>query len=898
MVFKNTYSTEKTSVQISGNKVLTGRNLTAGEFSFTITGNGINETVSNDASGSFTFSAIEYTAAGTYTYTVSEVKGALPGIKYDETIYTVTVTVTDDGNGKLVAEVSGANSIVFNNSYNAESTEVVFSGTKKLTGRDIIAGEFEFILKGEGVEQIVKADANGNFSFDTITYTKVGTYKYTVEEVDGKLPGVTYDNSTYSITVEVIDEGNGKLTAIVTGADSIVFNNSYDAEGTEIYISGTKELIGRDLNAGEFEFILEGEGVSQTTKVKADGSFTFNAIPYDEVGTHKYTVKEVKGNLPGVTYDETVHEVTVEVTDDGKGNLVAEVTSAKAIVFENTYSASAYGSEIVGIKILAGRDLRANEFQFVLKDSNGKIIQTVSNDADGKFTFSKINYSSAGVYEYTISEVNNKIKGITYDTSVYNITVVATDNGDGTLSTTISGADNLIFTNSYRASNISITLSGTKALIGRDIKDKEFTFLLKNINGVVVDTTTNNANGEFSFDALKFNSRGTFTFYVCEQIGSEIGMNYDTTEYMVIITITDPGSGSLSAEVRGAHSITFTNVFATPTYATFTGTKILEGKDLTEGAFSFELKDSAGNVIETVKNAADGTIRYSAIEYTKAGIYNYTVSEVPGNDASVLYDATVYPITVTVTDNGSGKLVANVQSDNIVFTNRTLTPATVTFDGHKYLDLVLAGGFNFVLKEGETVIANAISDENGYFNFGTLVYDREGTYTYTISEVIGNDENIIYDTNVFTATVTVTLEGTEFKANTKVDLPNAATGIAFYNHTIPEETTVVPEETTTVPEETTTVPEETTAAPEETTVTPEETTVVPEETTTVPEETTAPEETTKVPEDTTDDPEDTKTPNPPTGGESRVIIWFGAAIIAFCATAGALFSKKRSTDNE
>ena len=892
VVFNNTYSTEKTSVQISGNKVLTGRNLTAGEFSFTIIGNGINETVSNDASGSFKFSAIEYTAAGTYTYSVSEVKGTLPGIKYDETIYTVTVTVTDDGNGKLVAEVSGADKIIFNNAYNAESTTVRFNGTKKLTGRDIIAGEFEFILKGAGVEQTVKADANGNFSFDTITYTKVGTYKYTVEEIDGKLPGVTYDNSTINITVEVTDEGNGKLVAKVTGADSIVFNNSYDAEGTEIYISGTKKLIGRDLNAGEFEFILEGEGVSQTTKVKADGSFTFNAIPYDEVGTHKYTVKEVKGNLPGVTYDETVHEVTVEVTDDGKGNLVAEVTSAKAIVFENTYSASAYGSEIVGIKILAGRDLRANEFQFVLKDSNGKIIQTVSNDADGKFTFSKINYSSAGVYEYTISEVNNKIKGITYDTSVYNITVVATDNGDGTLSTTISGADNLIFTNSYRASNISITLSGTKALIGRDLKDKEFTFLLKNINGVVIDTATNNANGEFSFDAIKFNSRGTFTFYVCEQIGSEIGMNYDTTEYRVIITITDSGSGYLSAEVRGAHSITFTNVFATPTYATFTGTKILEGKDLTEGAYSFELKDSAGNVIETVKNAADGTINFSAIEYTKAGTYNYTVSEVPGNDASVLYDATVYPITVTVTDNGSGKLVADVQSNSIVFTNRALTPATVTFEGRKYLDLVLAGGFNFVLKEGDNVIANATSDENGYFNFGTLVYDREGTYTYTISEVAGNDENIIYDTNVFTVTVTVTLEGTEFKANAKVDLPNAATGIAFYNHTIPEETTEVPEETTTVPEETTTIPEETT-------VTPEETTAVPEETTTAPEETTVtPEETTKVPEETTDDPEDTETPNPPTGDGSTVIVWFGAIIIAFCATAGALFSKKRSTDNE
>ena len=886
ITFTNKYKATAAEIIFSGKKELTGRPLKAGEFSFKLSGNGVNETVYNDEHGNFVFHTVNYDTAGTYIYTISEVKGDLGGVTYDTNTYTLTVNVTDDGAGKLVAKILETAPVVFKNTYVAQKATIQISGQKVLTGRDLAAGEFSFTIVGatDGINKIVANDANGNFVFPAIEYATAGTYTYTVFEVKGLLLGIKYDETIYTVTVKVSDDGNGKLVAEISGANNILFNNSYNTESTEVRFSGTKKLNGRNLIAGEFEFILEGEGVSRTVKVNADGSFAFDTITYAKAGTYKYTIKEIKGNTAGITYDDTVYNITVEITDDGKGKLMTQVTGADAIVFENTYIASAYSDEIVGTKVLVGRKLKAGEFQFVLKNSNDEIIQTVSNDADGKFSFAKIYYTSAGVYEYTVSEVNNNIRGISYDRSVYRITVIATDNGDGTLTTIMTGAANIVFTNRHRSQTAEVTFLGHKNLLGRELKDGEFTFVLTNSIGTVLEEITNDKNGNFAFSTLKFNGQGTYIFYISEKIGSEFGMHYDSTIYQIYVNVTSDGNGNLVAETRGAHNIDFTNVYAVPTFLTFTGTKLLKGKELNEGEFSFELKDINGNVIETVTNTADGRFAFSTIEYDSEGIYYYTVSELLGNDATILYDTTVYPITVKVIDNGSGKLVATVESDNLVFTNRALAPATVTFEGTNFLDLVLTSGFNFVMKEGENVIANATSDENGRLNFGTLVYDREGTYTYTISEIAGNDEDIIYDANVFTVTVTVTLEGTEFKADVKVDalipLESAklsrsnvtTTGIEFYNWTVPEETTEVPEETTVAHEETTEAPEETTEVPEETT---------------------------KVPEGTTEIPEDsTETPNPETGDGSSTVIWLGAVIIAFCATAGALFSRKREIDNE
>ncbi len=1034
ILFKNSYNTENTEVRFSGTKQLLGRNLAAGEFKVILEGSGVSQTVKVNADGSFAFDAISYDKTGTHKYTVKEVKGNVAGVTYDETVYEITVEVTDDGNGKLVTKVTGADSITFTNKYKATGAEIIFSGNKELTGRPLKAGEFSFTLVGadDGVNETVQNDANGNFVFHTVKYETAGEYNYTISEVKGNLGGVTYDSKVYNVKVVVTDDGNGKLVAKIQDPTPVVFKNTYSSEKTSVQIGGNKILTGRNLTAGEFNFTIIGNGINKTVSNDASGSFTFPVIEYTAVGTYTYVVSEVKGTLPGVKYDETVYTVTVNVTDDGSGKLIAEVSGANSIVFTNAYNAAPDSISFAGIKNLEGKPLAANEFSFILIDTQtGAVIETVTNDANGNFSFSAltfttagvytyrieetigtrpeisydtnvynitvtvtdqngvlkctaaitdstganvnnivfnnkynitstslqlsatkeltgrelkvgefsfvltdvtdpnnkkaiqtvsngangeihfaaIEYSAAGTYKYTIHEVNNELGGITYDKISYAITVTVTDNGNGTLSKDVkvqylldpsstiwrdTTIDNIKFQNKYETANASLKVFGHKALVGRDLKKGEFKFELRYLFGdQVLYTATNEENGTFGFPEIVYTTPGIH-YYVVKEVNNNIsGITYDESSFMIYVSVTDNGNGKLMAFATIPEFIGFTNYYTPdPVSVQFEATKILNGRPMTDSEFSFELKDSAGNVIETVKNSADGTINFSAIEYTSAGTYTYTVNEVPGNDANVLYDATVYPITVTVTDNGSGKLVADVQSDSIVFTNRALTPATVTFEGHKYLDLVLAGGFNFVMKEGETVIANATSDENGYFNFGTLVYDREGTYTYTISEVAGNNENIIYDTNVFTVTVTVSLEGTEFKANAKVDLPNAATGIAFYNQTVPEETTVVPEETTVVPEDTTAVPEETTAVPEETTVVPEETTVAPEETTE------APEETTKVPEETTDDPEDTETPNPSTGDGSTVVIWFGAAIIAFCATAGALFSKKRSTDNE
>lgn len=893
ITFTNKYKASGAEIVFSGKKELSGRPLKAGEFSFVLTGDGVNETVYNDADGFFTFHTVKYESAGTYTYTISEVKGNLGGVIYDTTVYNVTVVVTDDiATGTLVAKIQDATPIVFKNTYSTEKATVQIGGKKILEGRSLNAGEFSFIIAGSGVNETVANDANGNFAFSAIEFTSVGTYTYTVSEVRGSLPGIKYDEKVYSVTVNVTDDGNGKLISNVISSKNIIFHNIYEVKETSIRFNGTKKLIGRDLVDGEFSFVLKDSfgNIIETVNNDVDGNFVFKELIYSTIGTYKYTVSEVIGNLGGVMYDSQTYEIAVTVVDDGNGSLEATVFS-KDIVFTNTYQASSYGPEFGGTKILIGRNLKAGEFQFVLKNSTGDIIETVSNNAEGKFTFSKINYTSAGIYEYTISEVNNNIRGITYDTSLYRITVIVSDNCDGTLKTILIGADNIVFTNRHRSQTIKLEFFGHKDLFGRELKDGEFTFILTNSIGTVIEEATNDASGNFVFSTLTFNGQGTYTYFISEKAGTEFGMHYDNSVYQIIVNVTLDGNGNLNAETRGAHNINFTNVYAIPTSLTFTGTKVLDGANLTEGAYSFELKDATGNVIETVQNADNGAINFSAIEYTQEGIYTYTVSEVIGSDSGILYDATVYNVKVTVTDNGEGQLVATVESDNIIFTNRAIESAQVTFEGINYLDFELAGGFNFVMKEGENVIATATSNDDGRFNLGTLIYDNEGTYTYTISEIAGDKDNIIYDTNVFTVTVTVTLEETEYVATIKTDalIPlksaelarssTTTTGIEFYNWTIPEGTTVILEETTEIPEETTATPEETTEAPEKTTEVSEDTTEAPEGTTETPEDS-------------------TETPNPETGDGNSVVIWLGAVIIAFCATAGALFSKKREVESD
>ncbi|MBQ7779487.1 MAG: hypothetical protein IJ404_03235 [Clostridia bacterium] len=389
ITFKNTYTASPTTLVIDGTKLLTGRPLLEHDFQFILAEVGTSNAwyvmngapVNNEAT--FEFPELTYTVPGTYTYEVSEydpssaVAGYFDGVKYDDTVYTVVVKVTDNGAGQLEATytVDGdANKeIAFNNTYNPESLDIKVIGTKALLGRDLLSTDkFTFELydvdydetthvwtKGTSPIATTENAADGAIVFNAGTVNKAGTYRYIVTERNTGNAGITFDTTEWQVTVNVTDNQHGVLSvSSVTFVDedgqqsSMVFVNTYTATGDVLKLQGTKTLTGRTLSDGEFGFTLyesnnewaTGTAV-QTVSNGADGSFAFDEIAFDAVGTYYYLVKEDKGNASGVTYDETVYRVKVEVTDDLNGKLVVSYTlydendtEKTAIEFVNTYA--------------------------------------------------------------------------------------------------------------------------------------------------------------------------------------------------------------------------------------------------------------------------------------------------------------------------------------------------------------------------------------------------------------------------------------------------------------------------------------------------------------------------------------------------------------------------------
>ena len=341
-------------------------------------------------------------------------------------------------------------------------TSAVIELDKALTGRDLVDGEFSFELyEGANKLQTVTNKA-GKVTFDAISYTAEGEHTYTVKEVKGNNATITYDASEKQVTVRVTRDGDA-LKAVVVYPESKTFTNAFTPNATTATIELTKELTGRDLVDGEFSFELyEGANKLQTVTNKA-GKVTFESISYTAEGEHTYTVKEVKGTTPGITYDTAEKQVTVKVTKDGD-NLKATVVYPESKVFANTYSApSPAKAKISASKILEGAELKNGEFNFQLLDETGKVLQTKQNAADGTVTFDDISYSSedAGkTFHYTIKEVipESKAKGMTYDEGTIDVTVTVTkDDASNTLKASVAYGEKKSFKNTFVTSEIPPT---------------------------------------------------------------------------------------------------------------------------------------------------------------------------------------------------------------------------------------------------------------------------------------------------------------------------------------------------------------------------------------------------------------------------------------------------------
>lgn len=670
-----------------------------------------------------------------------------------------------------------------------------------------------------------------------------GVYRYQVKERKGDNAGVTYDSRTWILTVTVQDDlttFTRRITANTTcdgvQSDAIQFTNTYKAQPVSVRFRARKTLADPDhtgvrLQAGQYEFTcVEDKTGGQVGTAKTNdqrGDVLFDAISYTRPGTYDYTIRETPGDRGGVTYDAARHHVRVTVTDDGEGQLLADVKydGGTAIPeFTNTYRAQPATDNPTAVKAVSASEgnhykLKGDDFTFTLHrvtapdGVTAEADQTKTNDARGNIRFDQLSFPLPGTYVYTVSERDVTVPGVTKDGTVTTITYTVKDvDHAGRLKVvdkTITRSDGktangIRFDNTYNPKGVGCTLGGVKTIINADTatnripQDGEFTFALTSHDGAPmpegskdgVKTVTNTGTG-FSFGRMDYDKPGTYVYTVTEQAGRDPTIGYSTQAYDVTVTVTDQG-GMLSASVdRQANDIRFDNTYTpTPVDVTVKADKHLAGRDLNDGEFAAELKDSDGNLLQTKRFArvprdaqsdkatdvreGEGTLEFDKLTFDRAGVYTYTVTEQDGNLGGVTYDRTVHTVTVTVTeDTKSHKLAASVAYSNgkaseksILFQN-TYQPGNVMVGLAARKNLTGRGlkadefEFELVDKDGK-VIDSARNDKDGDIRFKPLTYGRDnngiddcGEHRYVIRERNTGEKNVTYDRTEHHVTVTV-----------------------------------------------------------------------------------------------------------------------------------------------
>lgn len=699
-------------------------------------------------------------------------------------------------------------------------TKTDFGLTKVLEGRkwaDTDAFEFELSATSDNnapmpdpaTVTVTNADLDKGkaaINFGKITYAEPGEYTYEVREVKGDAGGITYSKNVATFKVTVAVNATGGLKADVEKiSGETEFKNTYSVKPVEDQITATKVLTGRDMTEGEFSFeLLEGNKVVAKGTNAADGTIAMDKITYDKPGTHTYTLREKLPNEAGlsngITYDKTNYTIKTSVIDNGDGTLKVTHTleGPETARFENKYNTapnkSSVTDQITATKTLTGRDLKKGEFSFELVEGND-VVARGTNAADGKITMDKITYTAAGEHTYMLRETKagTTENGITYSTAAYTIVTTVTDDGNGKLTVKheLQDVEKAIFENAYSVTpnNSSVTdqITATKVLDGRNLKADEFSFELVE-DGEVVATGANDADGKITMGKISYTAAGKHTYILREAKGAEgNGITYDSTTYTIVTTVTDDGNGKLTVkhELQGANEAKFNNSYKpNPDEFSVTdkiaATKVLTGRDMAEGEFSFELVeggDKDAKVVATGKNAADGKITMSAVKYDKAGTHAYTLREVKGGTTSkgITYSDAKFAIETTITDNGDGTLSAQhvlKNAEAAIFKNTySVTPLETeldfglskAIDGRDWTD---GDEFSFTITAPEgtplpdpaTVTVSKRDAKDGIvaIKFGKIHYAAAGTYKYEIRENAGSTVGMTYDAHVATAEVTVT----------------------------------------------------------------------------------------------------------------------------------------------
>ena len=573
----------------------------------------------------------------------------------------------------------------------------------------------------------------------TQTLTKASGWKAAFTKLPGIKDGKAIEYSVvetntpegYTSKVEKIDDDNVIKVVNTSNKPKVTETTANLVVRKAFEVAGDQEHTQLPITEGQFEFVLkEGNNTLETAKNKANGTVTFKELTYSAEGKHTYTITENKGTDASINYSTQTITATVEVKKVND-KLVATVTysggdTEKGDTFTNTKtpptpvpptvkptSAQFKAKKVLSINGSSDRTLKANEYTFLLKDQAGTLIDTKTNGENGDILFNPVSFNEAGTFTYTIVEQKPATpeSAITYDESVHTVTVTVTKDENGQLNADVQydgKKDTPTFTNTYTPPTpVPPTVKPTTAQFkakkvlaingssDRTLKANEFTFLLKDQAGTLVDTKTNGENGDILFSPVSFNEAGTFTYTITEQKPAtpESAITYDESVHTVTVTVTKDANGQLNADVQydGKKDIpTFTNTYTPPTPPTpsekqITTSKILEGRDLQGGEFSFNLLDENGTVLQTKQNAADGTVTFDAIAYTEAmiGTHKYTVKEiVPGDKANIQYDEGQVDVTVTVTKDEASNAIQAVVSygDKKTFINKVIPPTPPTID--------------------------------------------------------------------------------------------------------------------------------------------------------------------------------------------------------------------------
>ena len=808
---------------------------------------------------------------GVYRYQVKERKGDNAGVTYDDRTWVLTVTVTDDlttFTRRITANTTcdgvQSDAIQFTNTYAPKDVTVSLTARKTFDNADASHAkltDFQFQLfdneRAVGVPvQTVNADRNGDVRFQPLTFTasqlkgnKSKTFTYTVREIRQSAGGVNYDSHMGMWQITVTDDLTGQLKAQTrtNAAYPTTFTNTYQAKPVSVQFRAHKTLndpdhTGIQLQAGQYEFTcVEDKTGGQVGTAKTNdqrGDVLFDAISYTRPGTYDYTIRETPGDRGGVMYDAAKHHVRVTVTDDGEGQLLADVKydGGTAIPeFTNTYRAQPATDTPTAVKRMSASEgnkypLKGDDFAFTLHQQSAPANvsnpdQTKRNDRNGDIRFDRLSFPLVGTYVFTMSEQDTTVPGVTKDGTVATITYVVEDVGHtGRLSVTsktvtpsTGDSDGTVtFTNRYNPKNVGYAIGGAKRIVntdtatGRIPQDGEFTFQLNAASAHDSDdnpidagdipmpdgsrdgklTVANKGTG-FTFGRMTYTKPGAYTYHVKELAGTDKTIGYSTQEYDVTVTVTDQG-GMLSASAdRQATDVRFDNTYTpTPVDVTVKADKRLTGRDLNDGEFAAELKDSDGNLLQTKRFArvprdaqsdkatdvreGEGTLEFDKLTFDRAGVYTYTVTEQDGDLGGVTYDRTVHTVTVTVTEDADSHTLTakteysteNGSEDGIRFTN-TYQPQNVLVELTARKRLTGRGlkvhefEFELVDRDGK-VIDTERNDKDGDIRFKPLTYGRDnngiddcGEHRYVIRERNTGEKNVTYDRTEHHVTVTV-----------------------------------------------------------------------------------------------------------------------------------------------